>query len=211
MSPGAGTRYPVSPDGPSVATTSVSLLDRVCQGTDNAAWQRLNELYAPLIRNWLGRQNVSGADADDVAQDVLVVVLRKLPSFEHNGRAGAFRNWLRTITVNCLRDFWKTQRLRPAAAGDSSFEDAIALLADENSDLTQRWNDEHDRLIAQRLLEQIRPSFEDVTWQAFQRVAIDEIAAVDAAEELGISVASVYAAKSRVLARLRQDGAGLID
>ena len=194
-----------------MATTSVSLLDRVCQGTDGAAWQRLNELYAPLIRNWLGRQNVTGADADDVAQDVLVVVLRKLPAFEHNGRTGAFRNWLRTITVNCLRDFWKTQRLRPVSAGDSSFEDAIALLADENSDLTRRWNDEHDRLVAQRLLEQIRPSFEAVTWRAFERVAIDEAPASDVAEELGISVASVYAAKSRVLARLRQDGAGLID
>ena len=194
-----------------MATTSHSLLDRVRQGADSAAWQRLNDLYAPLIRNWIGRQNVAGADADDVAQDVLVVVLRKLPAFEHSGQTGAFRSWLRSITVNCLRDFWRTQRLRPATAGDSSFATAIEQLADEDSELSRRWNDEHDRLITRRLLEQIRPAFEDVTWRAFERAALDGAVPGDIAAELGISVASVYAAKSRVLARLRQDAAGLID
>ena len=193
--------------------TSVSLLDRLRRtGAADGDWRRLVDLYTPLIRGWLRRHAaLPDADADDVVQDVLAVVVRRLPEFRHNQRRGAFRAWLRTITVNCLRDFWKGKRLRPAATGDSEFLNVLAQLEDSTSGLSRLWDQEHDKHVGRRLLELIEPQFEPRTWQAFRRVALDGVAADAVAAELGVSVNAVFIAKSRVLARLRQEGAGLLD
>src|SRR5262245_54715613 len=104
-----------------MTATSASLLDRLQRDADPADWRRLVDLYSPLVRNWLRRHNVQGADADDLVQEVLAVVVRRFPDFRHNRRVGAFRAWLRAITVNCVRDFWKANRIRPAAPGGSDF------------------------------------------------------------------------------------------
>ena len=191
--------------------TSASLLDRLRIQPDEQAWQRLNDLYTPLIQGWLRRQAVLGADNDDLVQEVLIVVMRKLPQFEHNRRRGAFRSWLRTITVNCLRDFWRTQRLRPLATGDSRFLEVLARLEDPNSQDSRQWDHEHDRLVTKRLLQLLESQFEPTTWKAFFMVTLEEKSPKDVAAELGISLSSVYVAKSRVLAKLRQESDGLVD
>lgn len=191
--------------------TSASLLERVQRQADATAWERLVELYTPLIRGWLRRQALVPDDAEDVVQEVLAVVVRKLPQFERQPRPGAFRRWLRNITVNCVREFWRAQRGRPVATGDSDFQRKLNELEDSDSQLSRLWDKEHDEHVTRQLLELIRPRFEASTWCAFQRVAIDGVAPQAVAEELGISVNAVFIAKSRVLAQLRQEGAGLID
>jgi RNA polymerase sigma-70 factor, ECF subfamily len=194
-----------------MSETSASLLDRLRLDPDPASWQRLVDLYTPLIRGWLRRQALPNQDADDVVQEVLAVVVRKLPQFEREPRTGSFRRWLRSITVNCLRDFWRAGRHRPRATGDSDFLQVLQQLEDPNSALSRQWDVDHDRHVANRLLEMIRPDFEAKTWQAFRRVALDGAPPDQAAAELGISVNAVFIAKSRVLGRLRQEGKGLLD
>lgn len=192
--------------------TSASLLDRARHASDTASWQRLVDLYTPLIRGWLRRQAfLRPDDSDDLVQEVLAVVVRKLPEFERQPRAGAFRRWLKTITINVLRDFWRAQRIRPLATGNSDVQQVLDQLADPESDLSQLWDQEHDQHVTRRLLEIIRPRFEANTWKAFQRVALDGVSPDDTAAELGITVNAVFIAKSRVLALLRQEGKGLID
>ena len=191
--------------------TSASLLDRLHARADPTAWDRLVELYSPLIRGWLRRHGVPPADADDVTQEVFGVLLKRFPDFEHNGRTGAFRAWLRAITFNCVRDFWKANRIRPAAPGGSDFGGYLDQLADPESPLSREWDREHDLHIARRLLEMIEPQFEPTTWRAFRRVALDGVPAADVAKELGVTVNVVFIAKSRVLARLREEAAGLVE
>jgi RNA polymerase sigma-70 factor (ECF subfamily) len=186
------------------------LLNRVRADPQSPDWQRLVQLYEPLIRGWLGRQNVMGQDADDVSQEVLTVVVRRLPEFEHNQRTGAFRNWLKAITVNCLRDHWRGKKYRPTQ-GDSDLQSWLKELEDPNSDLSRLWDQEHDRHVTKHLLEQLRDEFETKTWQAFSRVALDGIPASQAAAELGLTTNAVFIAKSRVLARLRQEAEGLVE
>ena len=89
--------------------TSHSLIDHLCNESDAASWERLIELYSPLLRGWINRYEVQAADADDLIQDVLMVVMRELPSFRHNQQTGAFRSWLRRIVVNRLRNFWRAR------------------------------------------------------------------------------------------------------
>jgi RNA polymerase sigma-70 factor, ECF subfamily len=85
------------------AATSLSLLAQLRDG-DPASWDRMFGLYAPLLRGWLRPRGVQDADIDDLTQNALAVVLRRLPEFRHNGRPGAFRTWLRGVVANVLRN-----------------------------------------------------------------------------------------------------------
>ena len=100
--------------------TSVSLLDRLAGTPTDDDWRKLLDLYLPLLRAWMARAGVPSSDADDLSQDVLLVVFREVGGFERRGR-GAFRAWLRTILVNRMRDYFRARQHRPAATGGSDF------------------------------------------------------------------------------------------
>jgi RNA polymerase sigma-70 factor (ECF subfamily) len=191
--------------------TSASLLEILRDHPDEEHWRRLVNLYSPLINQWLRRYTAPVDAADDLVQKVLMVVVQKLPQFERGPRVGAFRCWLRQITVNCLRDFWRQERLRPKATGHSDFQHVLEQLQDPHTDLSRQWDEEHDRVITRRILESLRPCFQETTWQAFQGVALDERSPDEVAQQLGISVNAVFIAKSRVLNRLRQEAKDLLD
>lgn len=188
--------------------TSHSLLQRLQRAPDNEAWQQLVELYTPLIQHWLRRQHVPSSEADDLTQETLTAVVRDLPRFQHPGHKGAFRGWLRGIAVNRLRGYWRKIRNHPVAA---DMERALDQLEDPASDLSRQWDQEHDRHVAHRLLERIKPDFEAKTWQAFHRVVMEDADPETVAGELGVMVTVIWNAKSRVLRRLRQDAVGLLD
>jgi RNA polymerase sigma-70 factor (ECF subfamily) len=118
---------------------------------------------------------------------------------------------LRTIAVNCLRDFWRSRKSRPQAAGGDEAFALLDQLEDSGSALSQQWDREHDLHVTRLLLDQLRPRFEPTTWRAFQRVAQDGASPAEVAAELGITVNAVFIAKSRVLSRLRQEAEGLIE
>lgn len=199
---GSGNRSP---------TTSLSLLDRLRTRPDEAAWRQLTGVYTNLIRAWLSKHAVALDEIDDLVQEVLLVVLNKLPDFEHNQRTGAFRCWLRRITSNCLRKFWDARRVRPRATGDSQFAQILDELEDPRSPIGQQWDQEHDLHVTHRLLEQIKPQFEPATWRAFYEVSLEGRSGAEVARELGISVNAVYIAKSRVLAKLRAEAGDLLE
>jgi RNA polymerase sigma-70 factor, ECF subfamily len=190
--------------------TDLSLLERARDGLDHA-WDRLVALYQPLTYNWLRRQGLPHHAAEELTQEVLVVVLKELPSFTHPGAAGAFRGWLRRITANRARAYWKAGRHRAAAAGGSDFHAAVEQLEDPHSKLSQLWDREHDQHVVRRLLELMEEEFEPRTLKAFRRQVLEGVAAEQVATELGMSVGAAYVAKSRVLARLRKEAAGLLE
>lgn len=188
--------------------TPVSLLERLRRQSDESAWKRLFALYTPLVRRWLCQLGVPEADLDDLQQDVLGVVVRELPHFEHNAQRGAFRRWLRLIAVNRLRGYW---RGRKHAVDGPDDHPPLDELVDPASDLSRRWDQEHNEFVARRLLELLEPEFTPSTWQAFRRQVLDGLKAAAVADELGTTPNAVLIAKSRVLRRLRQEVQGLLD
>jgi RNA polymerase sigma-70 factor (ECF subfamily) len=191
--------------------TSVSLLERLRLYPDPPSWQRLVDLYTPLIRSWLQRHGVQSADADDLVQEVMGVLIRELPGFEHDRRTGAFRRWLRGITVNRLRVFWRSRRAQEIVVGGTDFGLVLSQLEDPESGMSRDWDLEHDRHVARRLLEVIEPEFEPTTWQAFRLLVMEGKPTGVVAAEVGVSTNAVRIAKSRVLSRLRQEMQGLAD
>jgi RNA polymerase sigma-70 factor (ECF subfamily) len=194
-----------------MSETSATLLGRLRAEPHSEEWERLVAIYTPLIRNWLRRAELKIVDGDDVVQDVMAVVVRRLPEFRHNGRTGAFRAWLRAITANCLRDHVRARRQVPKATGDSDFAMTLAQLEDPESALSRQWDEEHQVHVTRMLLEQLRPGFEAKTWSAFEEFAIKGRSAADVARELGTTPNAVFIAKSKILARLREEASDLLD
>ena len=191
--------------------TRKSLLLRAQTGEENA-WKDLTALYRPLMIGWLQHQGVPVTERDDLVQEILMEVVENLPAFDHSGRRGAFRCWLRMIAQTRACNYWKARSRQPVAAGgDSGAAEIVSQLEDPHSALSLLWDEEHDRYVLRCLLDLMELEFEASTVQAFRRVALEGATPAEAAQELGLSVGSVYAAKSRILQRLREEAAGLVD
>lgn len=190
--------------------TSVSLLERLAgEPTDND-WKRLLDLYQPLLRAWIARLGVMPSDTDDLAQEVLLVIFREIGDFERR-RTGAFRAWIRIILIHRVRDFFRSQKYRPTATGDSNFVQTLAELESPDGEMSRLWDCDHDEYVAAALMQRVQGDFAPATWQAFLRHVLDGVTAPCVAEELGLSVNSVLLAKSRVLKRLRKEATGFLE
>jgi RNA polymerase sigma-70 factor, ECF subfamily len=189
--------------------TSVSLLDRLkAAGPDASDWNRLQGIYLPLISRWLGRVPGLGAEADDLAQEVFVVVIREIPRFQRQ-REGSFRAWLRQVTVNKVRTHCR-RRNRRLTVGVDATDGFLNSLADPNGELAREWDMDHDRHVFEKLLAVVQSDFNSTTWEAFRRFAVDGLPAAVVAEELGLSVNAILQAKSRILKRLREEAGDLL-
>ncbi len=186
-------------------STSLSLLSRLRAG-DPESWRRLNDLYRPLLRAWLRPRGLQPADVDDLTQAALAVVFKRLGEFQHNGRPGAFRTWLRGIIGNVLRDHHRAAGRRAgwAAGLDAEVEDPA-------SELSRAWDAEHDRYVLRGLMGLVRPDFAHETWEAFRRTAIDGESTAAVAADLGLTPNAVRVARTRVLARLRAEAEGFLN
>ena len=190
--------------------TRQSLLLRAQTGEENA-WKDLTDLYRPLILGWLHRQGVPPGDLEDLSQEVLLNVVKYLPGYQHSGHRGAFRSWLRTIVCNRAADYWRALDAATQAQGGSGATAALQQIADPDSDLNRQWDEEHDRYVLDGLLDLVEEEFEPITLQAFRRLVLVSIRGAEATQDPVLSVTAVYIAKSRVLARIRQEAEGLID
>jgi RNA polymerase sigma-70 factor (ECF subfamily) len=186
-------------------------LERLRDRADADAWSRMVDLYSPLIRAWLGRYRLVEPDVDDISQTVLNAVVAHLPHFQHNGRVGAFRTWLRTITVNSVRQKFRADRKRADSPGGSAFLASLSELEDPESRLSQLWDRAHDAHVLRTLMAWAEPEYEAKTWQAFRRQVLEGAQPRMVAAELEMTVNAVLIAKSRILKRLRELGRGLID
>jgi RNA polymerase sigma-70 factor, ECF subfamily len=189
--------------------TSVSLLDRLkTAGPDHPDWLRLHDIYRPLIRRWIGLVPGLGVESADLAQEIIMVLVREIPRFDRQ-REGSFRAWLRQVTVNKVRSYRKKYDRRPIVGLDPA-EGFLDRLSDPKDDLAREWDLDHDRHVFEKLLAVVGPDFSETTWEAFRRFALDGVPSARVAQELGLTENSVISAKSRILKRLRTEAGELL-
>jgi RNA polymerase sigma-70 factor, ECF subfamily len=177
--------------------TSLSWLGRLVDCPSGADWQRLNQDYVPLLMVWTTRAGVPPGDADDVVQETMLVVVRRVSEFQHL-RSGAFRGWLRVILSNHLKQYFRKHK---ALICGYNLDD----MADSNSQISIQIDREHDEHIARQAMNRVEKDFEESTWAAFHRQVVDGLKPGDVAKELKMSVNAVIKAKSRVLKRIREE------
>jgi RNA polymerase sigma-70 factor (ECF subfamily) len=185
-------------------TTSIHLLERLRHREDQAAWERFAALYLPLLLRWGRQSGLPLRDASDFVQDVLVILLQELPTFDYEPRQGRFRGWLKTIAVRRLADCRK--RWNPTAPSDRPVPEGTAPGSEE-----ALWEADDRKYLIRRALELMRSDFAETTWQACWELTVGGRTAAEVGRMLGMTEGSVYAAKSRVIRRLREEMQGLID
>jgi RNA polymerase sigma-70 factor (ECF subfamily) len=187
-----------------LSATSLSLLERA-QDRQAGAWERLVELYGPLVYHWCRQCRLPETDIADVFQEVFQAVAANLGRFRREQAGDSFRGWLRVITRNKINDFFRSRQHQPAAVGGSAIQQQLRevpdpLLPDSDpseEDLTRR------QLL--QALDWIAADFEERTWQAFWKVQVEGQDTAIVARELDMTPAAVRKAKYRVLQRLREE------
>jgi RNA polymerase sigma-70 factor (ECF subfamily) len=194
---------------PDPGSTSSTLLDRLRLG-DAQAWNRMVNLYYQTVYAWC-RPRVSGVeDAREVVQEVFAAVLRSLQSFQRDQQGATFRGWMRGIARHKLQDYWRRKAAPDLPAGGTDAARSLAEVPEPLSEELELPAGEKSRLV-RSALEQIRHEFSEQMWQAFWRATVDGQLPADIAKDLHTTVNVVYKAKSRILARLREELGELLD
>ena len=188
--------------------TSLTLLQRA-QGRDERAWQHLVTLYEPLVWHWCQRLGVERQDVPEVAQEVFFAIFGALPEFRRQ-RTGSFRTWVREIARHKVLDYFRRRKQSiPAVGGTAAFERLHEVPDPVGADGTD--DAEEVAGLYRRALDLVRSEFESRTWHAFWRCAIDGHPTDAVAGELQMTPVAVRIAKSRVLARLREEAGELLE
>jgi RNA polymerase sigma factor (sigma-70 family) len=185
--------------------TSLTLLERVGQEpSDQAAWEAFVACYGPKIRGWCRQRGLQPADAEDVTQDVLLRLARALKTFTYDP-SRTFRGWLRLVTQHALSDFFAERKRRPGAGSGDDHVLAVLETVQARDDLLAYMEQEFVRELVGRATAVVRARVEPQTWEAFRLAACEGRSGEEVAAKLGMSVAAVFKAKSRVLGFIRQE------
>ena len=187
-------------------TTSQSLLLRLRQAQDQQAWSRFVELYTPLLFYWARKTGLQPQDASDLVQEILTIVFRKIPDFDYNPKK-SFRSWLRTVTLNKYREFCRKKSVSKLAASGS----IVDRVSDYRCSAESTWDLSYHRSLFATAMNELEGEFRPKTWKALRKFVLENRPAAEIASETGVSVWTIYAAKSRLLARLREELDGLLD
>jgi RNA polymerase sigma-70 factor (ECF subfamily) len=196
-------------DRPPDQSTSLSLLERA-RRREPQAWERLVEVYRPLVAFWCGRGGLRGPDAEDVCQEVFAAAAAGLDGFHRDRPGDTFRGWLRGITRNQVLLFYRRNQRQPRAEGGSAGWDQFQDVADPLAGPDEQEQAEVGQLY-QRALGLLRDHFEERTWQAFCRTVLDGRSPVSLTAELGMTANAIRQAKARVLRRLKEEVGDLLN
>jgi RNA polymerase sigma-70 factor (ECF subfamily) len=185
-------------------STRPSLLVRIRDARDGQAWAEFVDLYAPLVYGFGRRHGLQDADAADLTQEVLRAVAGAVPRLEYDPQRGSFRGWLFTVVRNKLRNFVAGRKKHGQGSGDSETRAWLEEQPAPKDEQAALWGQEYESRLFTWAAAQVRGGFEDRTWQAFWQTAVEGRSPKETAQDLGMTVGAVYIARSRVLARLRE-------
>jgi RNA polymerase sigma factor (sigma-70 family) len=182
--------------------TRCSLIVKLRDPADSAAWREFVAIYEPLVYRLARRKGLQDADARDLCQDVFHAVAKAIDRWEP-GR-GSFRGWLSRIARNLMINVLTRRKFQPRGSGTSSIQDLLEAQPAVDPSATAIFEIEYERCLFRWAADEIRSEFTPSTWQAFRQTALEDRPPSEVAAELGLSVGAVYVARSRVLARLKR-------
>jgi RNA polymerase sigma-70 factor (ECF subfamily) len=186
-----------------IPLTRASLLVRLRDPRDEAAWTQFVHLYAPLVYSYARKQGLQDADAADLSQDVLSTVAASIGRLEYDAGRGSFRCWLFTIVRRRLSNWRRARKARPAGRYDSASQRSLEQRPTPDGP-EEEWEAEWQQQVFAWACAQVRQDVTDLTWQAFWRTAMGGQPGKLVAAELDLTIAAVYHARSRVFARLKE-------
>ena len=185
------------------SNTSATLLARLRQvPADQAAWAQFTERYGRKIFAWCRRWNLQGADAEDLTQDVLLKLAEKMQTFVYDPTK-SFRGWLKTVARHAWSDSWSSRKAAVAAGGSQALE--MLQTVEARDDLVRRLEEEFDRELLDEAMARVRTRVLPRTWEAFERTALKGQSGAEVGQALGMKVATVFVARSKVQRMLQEE------
>lgn len=185
-----------------IPQTRASLLLRLGNESQDA-WPEFISIYESALYGFCRFRGLQDADAQDVIQDVLTAVIKKLPDWNPDSSQGSFRGWLFRVARNIAVDQVKRKAKKVTASGDSRVARMLAEVPGPADPHDQSFETEYQRALLDWASSQVKAEVRENTWLSFRMTAIEGQKAEQVAEALGISVGTVYTAKCRVVARIR--------
>jgi RNA polymerase sigma-70 factor (ECF subfamily) len=186
------------------SATDISLLVRLGRNPlDEAAWRDFVKRYGRRIYIWCRQWQLQEADAEDVTQNVLVILAEKMREFTYDP-SGSFRAWLKTVTQHAWSKYVASQQRSGQGSGDSQVLPQLQSL-ESRDDLAAKLEEEFDRELLEIAMVRVARRVETHTWRAFQLLALEGVSGREAAVQLSISVALVHVAKSRVQKMIQEE------
>ena len=182
--------------------TSHSLIFRVKNPADGAAWTEFLGIYQPVVFRMARRRGLQDADAQDVMQQVFLSISKSIEGWTPGDLQPPFRAWLTTIARNAITKAL-TRRPRDAATGSTSMVKLLDAQPDPQATTAEILAEARKELI-RWATEQIRSEFSEATWNAFWRTAIEGVPIAEVTKSTGRSAGAVYVARYRVIARLKE-------
>jgi RNA polymerase sigma-70 factor (ECF subfamily) len=184
------------PDWPA---TRVTLLDRLRDPQDREAWSEFVGLYGPLIFHFARRRLPQDEDAADVMQEVLGAVMRG----SYQRPCGRFQKWLVTVLLNQIRDFHAARLRRGEVSGGATLSER--LQEEPSGGEEEEWDRDRERHLFRAAAERVRARTSPTHWDAFVRAALQDQSGQEVARALNLSVANVYAIKSRLMKEIKDE------
>ena len=188
-----------------IPRTRASLLVRIRDRHDQAAWAEFVEIYEPVLYRLARQRGFQDADARELTQEVFIAVASAIDRWEADPARGRFRTWLFRIARNFGINLLIHRRRHPPGTGDSDVQSLLDQQPGPNGEDSARFEQEYKRELFSRAATRVRGQFREATWHAFWRTSIEGEEVVQVAHALGISAGAVYIARSRVMARLREE------
>jgi RNA polymerase sigma-70 factor (ECF subfamily) len=185
-------------------STRHSLVLRLHNPNDEAAWAEFVSVYEPFIYRLARRKGLQDADAQDLCQEVFRRVATAIESWDPDPAKGSFRGWLFRIARNLIINFLTSQSRQVRGTGRTTVQELLEAQQDADARAEAEFEAEFKRRAFHWAAEQVQHEFAESTWQAFWRTGVENRPVAAVADELGLSPGAVYIARSRVLARLRE-------
>ncbi len=185
-------------------TTRVSLLVNLNNDQHYAAWLEFSQVYEPVIYRFARKRGLQHADAAELTQQVLLNVVKASQRWSDEDLPSHFRGWLKTVAGNLLVNM-VTRESRYRAVGGASDDTDLAQVADIAE--SRIWADEEKRAMLRQAAKKIRVEFSENSWSAFELTIFHGQSIEAAAKTLGKSKGAVYAARARIVRRLKQESA----
>jgi RNA polymerase sigma-70 factor (ECF subfamily) len=190
--------------------TRLSLLTRLKDWDDNKSWRRFFDTYWKLIYGAAIRSGLSDAEAQDVVQETVISVAKKIHEFKYDPAIGSFKGWLLTLTRWRIADHFRKNRRHAQAQGktseDTTRTSAIEALPDEaNGSLEAIWDAEWQKNLMDAAIDRVKRKVNPRQYQLFDLYVIKQWPVEDLIETFQVSADQVYQAKSRVSALIRKE------
>ncbi|HWE01611.1 MAG TPA: sigma-70 family RNA polymerase sigma factor [Tepidisphaeraceae bacterium] len=195
--------YPPPSGAGNTLGTSATFLESLRGNADPRRWDEFFAIYGPLIGHYLRKMGVAADDVDDLRQDVLIILYRRLADWHYDRAVGSFRGYVKTIVRNAALRYFKRRLVQPRADGGAEHAERLvaAPAAAEEDVFEQAWR----RRVFEIACERVRADVSEKTWAMFEQAYLLMRPLTEVAAEFGVRIGNLHVVKKRVKDRLRAE------